>query len=70
MEYHKKLEEQVAKLKKENQRLEDENASLWFLLDELEKSNIHNPEYKEMFEEVYEKLRYQSLMTVTTDGEA
>ena len=30
MEYHKKLEEQVALLKKEKQRLEDENASLWF----------------------------------------
>tara|TARA_Y100001938_G_C7824773_1_gene298377 strand:+ start:31 stop:243 length:213 start_codon:yes stop_codon:yes gene_type:complete len=70
MEYHKKLEEQVAMLKKENKRLEDENASLWFLLDELEKSNIHNEEYKEMFEEVYDKLRYQSLMTVKAEGEA
>ena len=58
MEYHKKLEQEVELLKKEKKRLEDENASLWFLLDEFEKSNIRNPEYKEMFEEVYGKLRY------------
>ena len=70
MEYHKKLEQEVELLKKEKKRLEDENASLWFLLDEFEKSNIRNPEYKEMFEEGSGKLRYQSLMTGTTDGEA
>ena len=57
MEYHKKLEQEVELLKKEKKRLEDENASLWFLLDEYEKSKIRNPEYKEMFEEVYVKLR-------------
>ena len=70
MEYHKKLEEKVEMLKKENQRLEDENASLWFLLDELEKSNIANPEHRELFEGVYDKLRYQSLMTIKVEGEA
>ena len=70
MEYHKELEEKLEKLKKENKRLEDENASLWFLLDELEKSNIANPEYRELFEGVYDKLRFQSLMTTTSEGEA
>ena len=54
----------------ENKRLEDENASLWFLLDEFEKSNISNPEYRELFTKVYDKLRFQSLMTITSDGEA
>jgi hypothetical protein len=33
-------------------------------------SNISNPEYREMFTKVYDKLRYQTLMTVTSDGEA
>tara|TARA_R110000824_G_scaffold109006_2_gene256397 strand:+ start:1113 stop:1325 length:213 start_codon:yes stop_codon:yes gene_type:complete len=70
MEYRKELMAKIEKLKKENKRLEDENASLWFLLDELEKSNLSNPEYRELFEGVYDKLRFQSLMTVRSEGEA
>ncbi len=70
MEYHKELEKKLEKLKKENKRLEDENASLWFLLDELEKSNIANPQYRELFEGVYDKIRFQTLMTSTSEGEA
>ena len=70
MEYHKELEKKLEKLKKENKRLEDENASLWFLLDELEKSNIANPQYRELFEGVYDKIRFQTLMTATSEGEA
>ena len=69
MEY-KEMKEKIQNLETEIQRLEDENASLWFLLDEFEKSNISNPEYREMFTKVYDKLRYQTLMTVTSDGEA
>jgi len=64
------MKEKIQNLETEIQRLEDENASLWFLLDEFEKSNISNPEYREMFTKVYDKLRYQTLMTVTSDGEA
>jgi hypothetical protein len=70
MEYHKELEKKLEKLKKENKRLEDENASLWFLLDELEKSNIANPQYRDLFEGVYDKIRFQTLMTSTSEGEA
>ena len=70
MEYRKELMAKIEKLKKENKRLEDENASLWFLLDELEKSNLSNPEYRELFEGVYDKLRFQSLMTVKSEGQA
>ena len=70
MEYRKELMAKIEKLKKENKRLEDENASLWFLLDELEKSNLSNPEYRELFEGVDDKLRFQSLMTVRSEGEA
>lgn len=64
------MKQKIRDLEDEIQRLEDENASLWFLLDELEKSNIANPEYRELFESVYDKLRFQSLMTTTSEGEA
>ena len=64
------MKQKIQDLQTEIQRLEDENASLWFLLDELEKSNIANPEYRELFEGVYDKLRFQSLMTATSEGEA
>ena len=60
MEY-KEMKQKVQNLETENKRLEDENASLWFLLDEFEKSNISNPEYRELFTKVYDKLRFQSL---------
>ena len=66
----KELNLEIEGLKSKLQELEDENASLWFLLDELEKSNIANPEYRELFEGVYNKLRFQSLMTTTSEGEA
>jgi DNA repair ATPase RecN len=67
---YKEMKQKIQDLQTEIQRLEDENASLWFLLDELEKSNIANPEYRELFEGVYDKLRFQSLMTATSEGEA
>jgi len=67
---YKEMKQKIQDLETEIQRLEDENASLWFLLDELEKSNIANPEYRELFEGVYDKLRFQSLMTTTLEGEA
>ena len=67
---YKVMKQKIQDLETEIQRLEDENASLWFLLDELEKSNIANPEYRELFEGVYDKLRFQSLMTTTSEGEA
>jgi DNA repair ATPase RecN len=67
---YKEMKQKIQDLQTEIQRLEDENASLWFLLDELEKSNIANPEYRELFEGVYDKLRFQSLMTATSEGDA
>jgi hypothetical protein len=50
--------------------LEDENASLWFLLDELEKSNVADPRYKEQFEAVFDKMRQMTLMTMNKAEEA
>lgn len=59
----KDLNEEISSLKKRVVELEDENSSLWFLLDELEKSNIGNEKYKKNFEEVFKNLRQISLMT-------
>tara|TARA_R100000008_G_C3555185_1_gene152793 strand:+ start:292 stop:510 length:219 start_codon:yes stop_codon:yes gene_type:complete len=59
----KELKQQIAKLKKEIERLTDENSSLWFMLDEIEKSNIKNPEYQKQFKQVFEELRFHTLMT-------
>ena len=58
----KELKEEIRKLKKTIKVLEDENSSLWFLLDEFEKSNVKNPEYQKQFVEVFNKLRKQQLM--------
>ena len=52
----KELKQRIKELKKEIHRLEDENNSLWFLLDEFEKSNIANPEYHQQFKEVFQQL--------------
>ena len=58
----KELKQIITKLKKENSRLEDENASLWFLLDELEKSDVGNEQYRENFERVFNNLRKNAMM--------
>ena len=44
-------------------KLQDENSSLWFMLDELEKSNINNPEYKKHFNSAFQKIKKLKLMT-------
>jgi len=58
----KELKQIIAKLEKENSRLQDENSSLWFLLDELEKSDIGNEQYRENFERVFNNLRKNAMM--------
>ena len=62
METIKELQAQVDKLERENARLQDENASLWFLLDELEKSNVANPEHRALFEKTFNNLRKNAMM--------
>jgi hypothetical protein len=59
----KKLEEQVEKLL-------DENSSLWFMLDELDKSNVTNPEYFKHIATAVENIRKSKLMTPKKVGEA
>jgi len=66
----KELRRQITILKKEVVRLQDENASLWLLLDELEKSNVSNPQYKQHFEDAFKELRKSTSMTTTKVGKA
>ena len=62
METYKELQLQIAKLEQENARLNDENASLWFLLDELEKSDIAQPKHRALFEKTFDNLRKNAMM--------
>ena len=57
---HQELENQLKEAKKEIERLKDENESLWFMLDELKKSD------KLMMEKVSETL----LLDATPEAEA
>ena len=42
--------------------LTEENASLWFLLDELEKSDIRSEEDRETLSDAFDKLKDVALM--------
>ena len=42
--------------------LTEENASLWFLLDELEKSDIRSEENRETLSDAFDKLKNVALM--------
>tara|TARA_B100001123_G_scaffold398420_1_gene482460 strand:- start:419 stop:637 length:219 start_codon:yes stop_codon:yes gene_type:complete len=59
----KELILQIEKLQKEKEKLIDENNSLWFMLDEMDRSNIANPEYFENVKEMMDSLRKARLMT-------
>ncbi|HBY70098.1 MAG TPA: hypothetical protein DEG69_21520 [Flavobacteriaceae bacterium] len=62
METYKELKLRIAKLEQDNARLNDENASLWFLLDELEKSDIAQPKHRALFEKTFDNLRKNAMM--------
>lgn len=64
------LNQKINKLEKEIESLRDENESLWFILEEFEKSNLINPEYKTNFDEAFKKARFHSLMSVRKVTEA
>ena len=66
----KSITEKLYELEKEVESLRDENESLWFLLEEFEKSNLINPEYKKNFDEAFKKARFHSLMSVRKVTEA
>ena len=50
----KKLVQEIKKLRTQVANLEDENESLWFMLNELDRSNINN--FPEIFEKIQEKF--------------
>tara|TARA_R110000824_G_scaffold202247_2_gene386493 strand:+ start:405 stop:614 length:210 start_codon:yes stop_codon:yes gene_type:complete len=66
----KELKKEIRKLKREIGRLEDENNSLWFMLDEFDRSSLQNPEYKALFEEAFKRLNEQRKMTHSKVEEA
>ena len=61
---------EIKRLENENRKLVDENASLWFLLDEFEKSSIFNKEHRDELNEAFEKLRKVTAMTHSKVEEA
>ena len=61
---------EIKKLQKQIDKLIDENNSLWFMLDELDKSNISNPEYFKHIQEIMDNLKEAKKITSTKIGEA
>ena len=52
----------IKELDKKVEELVEENASLWFLLDELEKSDINNENVAKSLQEAFSELRFASLL--------
>ena len=61
---------EVERLENENKKLIDENTSLWFLLDEFDKSSIFNKEHRDTLNEAFKKLRKVASMTHSKIEEA
>ena len=53
---------QIKRLEEANKKLIDENSSLWFLLDEFEKSSILNEDHQEKINEALQRLKEVGLM--------
>tara|TARA_R110000765_G_scaffold257091_3_gene357403 strand:- start:63 stop:353 length:291 start_codon:yes stop_codon:yes gene_type:complete len=66
------LEKQLSAIEKESLDLKDENASLWFMLDEIKKSDIseHQSTMKLMMEELQESLTDEMMKDFKPIGEA
>ncbi len=54
--------EELKELQKKVDQLTEENASLWFLLDELDKSDIRSAENRETLSDAFDKLKTATLM--------
>ena len=66
----KELALKIEELEKQLEKISDENSSLWFMLDELDKSNISNPEYFKHVQDTMDNLRRARLMAHTKLEEA
>ena len=63
-------EQKIERLEKELIKVKEENDSLWFLLDEIKKSDITNLEYQKHYEEISKKINERKKMMSTKTGEA
>jgi predicted RNase H-like nuclease (RuvC/YqgF family) len=63
-------EQKIEELEKEIERLKEENDSLWFMLDEIKKSDITNLEYQKHYEKITAKINERKKMMSTKVGEA
>ena len=66
----KELISTIEKQEKQIEKLLDENSSLWLMLDELDKSNVTNPEYFKHVASAIKNIRRSKLMTPKKIGEA
>ena len=65
-----KKEQKIEELEKEIERLKEENDSLWFMLDEIKKSDITNLEYQKHYEKITAKINERKKMMSKKVGEA
>lgn len=64
------LEEELEGLRKEHNELQDENESLWFMLDELKESQKFSKEHSDYMEEFIKKQMAQLSLMQNNKGEA
>tara|TARA_B100000287_G_C20049929_1_gene549990 strand:- start:118 stop:342 length:225 start_codon:yes stop_codon:yes gene_type:complete len=62
------LKEKIRELKKEIVKLEDENQSLWDMLDEIEASDVKK--WADFLQKEHEKLKIDKLMVTKKMGDA
>ena len=62
------LKEKIKELNKEIAELEDENQSLWDMLDEIAASDIKN--WADVLQEEHEKMKIDKLMITKKMGDA
>ena len=65
-----KKEQKIEELEKEIKHLKEENDSLWFMLDEIKKSDIANLEYQEHYKKIVAKINERKKLMSTKIGEA
>lgn len=60
--YHKKIKI----LEKKVKELEEENESLWFILNEIQEKALKDQNFKKIFDVCVKKLRDDNLRTIET----
>lgn len=60
--YHKKIKVLENKVKE----LEEENESLWFILEEIQRDVLKDANFKKIFNECIRKIRNDNIRTIET----